>query len=267
MDSAAALASPSTDLPRPKRLPRKTAGMTRLVFLSDTHGKHHSLNVPAGDILVHAGDFCMSGKEQEARAFARWFESLPHPHKVVVAGNHDRCLELDVSLGKQIFQRAVYLFDQEFTVGGFRFYGSPWQPEFCDWAFNLPRGSDALRDLWNRIPDGLDVLVTHGPPHGILDACPDLDTACPALPAPPTVGPAGRRKKSVQYVHVGCELLREAVRRARPRLHVFGHIHEGYGQHHDPTSGTTFINASNCTGAYYPTNAPIVFDLPERGRA
>jgi predicted phosphodiesterase len=212
--------------------------MPRLVLLSDTHGQHKGIRVPDGDVLVHAGDFCTSGKEGQARAFARWFEEQPHEHKVVIAGNHDRCLELDPPLGAQIFEGATYLLDQAATVCGLRFYGSPWQPEFLSWAFNLPRG-EPLRQVWSKIPDGIDVLVTHGPPFGILD-------------------------RTVGGLYVGCEELRAAIDRVRPRLHVFGHIHEGAGTHVE--GGALFVNASNCTVSYQPTNPPIVVDLPlDRG--
>ena len=211
--------------------------MPRLVLLSDTHGFHERLRIPDGDVLVHAGDFCTSGKEAQARAFARWLERQPHAHKVVVAGNHDRCLELDLSLGQQLFQGATYLLDREATIAGLRFYGSPWQPEFMSWAFNLPRGP-RLREVWSHIPAGVDVLVTHGPPSGILD-------------------------RTFAGLFVGCEDLRAAVDRARPRLHLFGHIHEGAGTH---TEGPTlFVNASICTEAYDPSNPILVVDVPHDG--
>lgn len=208
--------------------------MPRLVLLSDTHGYHDTLRVPDGDVLVHAGDFCTSGKEMQARAFAKWFAKQPHAHKVVVAGNHDRCLELDMSLGEKLFEGATYLLDREATVGGLRIYGSPWQPEFLSWAFNLPRG-EALREVWSQIPTGIDVLVTHGPPWGILD-------------------------RTVSGDLVGCEELLAAVARVRPRLHLFGHIHEGAGSHRHER--TLFVNASVCTVAYTPTNPILVVDVP-----
>jgi hypothetical protein len=185
-------------------------------------------------VLVHAGDFCTSGKEAQARAFARWLARQPHPYKVVVAGNHDRCLELDMSLGAALFEGATYLLDRAATVAGLQFYGSPWQPEFLSWAFNLPRG-EPLRAVWSKIPAGIDVLITHGPPFGILD-------------------------ETITGTRVGCEELWPAVCRARPRLHVFGHIHEGAGAHAE--GGTLFVNASTCTVAYEPSNPILVVDVP-----
>lgn len=207
----------------------------RIVCLSDTHGHHEKLRPPPGDILVHTGDFCTSGKEAQAHAFARWFLAQPHPHKVVVAGNHDVCLERDLQLGAALFGRgATYLFDRAADVAGLRFYGSPWQPAFFDWAFNLPRGAP-LREVWSRIPDGLDVLLTHGPPLGLLDWVPGKGMT-------------------------GCEELRDAVTRTRPRLHIFGHIHEGAGV--ERCDGTFFVNAAICTGNYAPRNPMRVVEVP-----
>ncbi len=208
--------------------------MPRLVLLSDTHGFHTQLRIPDGDILVHAGDFCTSGKEEQARAFARWFRNQPHAHKVVIAGNHDRSLEIDIGLGDRLFEGATYLLDREATVLGLRFYGAPWQPEFMGWAFNLPRGP-ALRKVWDRIPLGMDVLLTHGPPFRVLD-------------------------RTAGGLFVGCEELAAAIERTRPRVHVFGHIHEGAGAHQE--GGVLFINASICTEAYSPTNPIFVIDVP-----
>jgi Icc-related predicted phosphoesterase len=113
-----------------------------------------------------------------------------------------------------------------------------------DWAFNLPRGA-ALAAKWRLIPDGIDVLVTHSPPHGILD---EVARRLPFL--------AGVWESDT---HVGCEELRTAVERLRPRLHVFGHIHEGYGR--ESRHGTDFVNASNCDRHYRPMNPPVVVDL------
>jgi len=212
--------------------------MPRLVLLSDTHCAHARITVPEGDVLVHAGDFCSRGKESEVRAFARWFTAQPHPHKVVIAGNHDRCLELDLGLGERLFEGAVYLLDREASVAGLRFYGSPWQPEFLSWAFNLPRG-EPLRAMWAKIPVGVDVLLTHGPPFGVLD-------------------------RTVRGDLVGCEELRVAVDRVAPRVHAFGHIHEARGAVLE--GRTLFVNASTCTVGYQPTNPPFVIDLPEDRR-
>ena len=141
---------------------------TRIVFISDTHCYHARVAIPDGDIVVHCGDFCSSGKAKQARSFARFFQALPHRHKVVIAGNHDICLEDDPMLGDALFESCHYLMDSGAVVDGVRFWGSPWQPWFLDWAFNLQRGAP-LRDKWALIPNDTDVLLTHGPPYGVLD--------------------------------------------------------------------------------------------------
>jgi len=121
------------------------------------------------------------------------------------------------------------------TVAGIKFYGSPWQPWFYDWAFNLKRRTE-IRAKWDLIPLDTEVLITHGPPYGILD-------------------------RTTRGERVGCEELLEAIKQIRPRLHVFGHIHEAYGiRSNDDIS---YINGSNCDVRFRLVNPPIVqiFDI------
>jgi predicted phosphohydrolase len=205
----------------------------RIVCISDTHSLHDGLVIPDGDLLIHAGDMSRRGKESEIRDFDRWLGSLPHRNKVVIAGNHDFNFERSPS-SRAWITNARYLEDDSVVVGGLRIYGSPWQPRFYDWAFNLDRGAP-IRAKWDRIPVGTDVLITHGPPMGIFD-------------------------RTSRGEHVGCEELRDAVRRIRPHVHIFGHIHEDPGLREE--DGTTFVNASTCNLDYRPVQPPIVVDLP-----
>jgi predicted phosphohydrolase len=205
----------------------------RIVCVSDTHNQHGSLDVPAGDVLVHAGDFSMAGRAREISAFDAWLGTLPHAHKVVIAGNHDWLFQTDPDGARGLLTHAQYLEDSGTVVDGLRFWGSPWQPWFLDWAFNLRRGAE-IAAKWALIPDRVDVLVTHGPPHGVRDRVEDGDL-------------------------VGCEELSRALDRVRPRLHVFGHIHEGYGV--TRRGNLTLVNASSCDVSYRPVNPPIVIDL------
>ncbi len=220
--------------------------MPRIVCLSDTHGLHDALAVPDGDVLIHAGDVSMRGREAEVQEFAAWFAALPHPHKIVIAGNHDWLFERTPARGRELLSGVTYLLDERTEVAGLRVWGSPWQPWFYDWAFNLPRGL-ALHEKWELIPQDTDVLVTHGPPFGFLDGA---------------ARPAGgwSDEDGVDVEHVGCEELRSAIDRVQPRLHVFGHIHEGYGR--AQLDGTILVNASNCDEDYRPVNPPVVIDLP-----
>lgn len=204
----------------------------RIVCVSDTHTLHDAVAVPDGDVLVHTGDFTRRGSEADVRAFDRWLGTLPHREKVVIAGNHDFCFERDPGARGWI-TNARYLQDEGATVAGLRFWGTPWTPRFFDWAFNLDRG-EPLRDVWARVPAGVDVLLTHGPPAGILD-------------------------RTVHGVDAGCEELLAALARVRPRLHVFGHIHEAWGT--AERDGTRFVNASACDARYRPAHPPVVVDL------
>ncbi len=206
----------------------------RFVLLSDTHMHHGRVSVPPGDVLVHAGDATSRGTSAQLRSFAAFIAAQPHRHKVVIAGNHDFGLQQTLSLGAELFGHA-YLCDAGRELDGVRVWGSPWQPWFHDWAFNLPRGA-ALAERWALIPADTDVLVTHGPPMGILD-------------------------RTADGASVGCEALRDALDRVRPRLHVFGHIHEAYGVHRG--GDTLFVNACTCTLDYEPENAAIVIDVPK----
>jgi predicted phosphodiesterase len=209
--------------------------MPRLVLLSDTHGLHDTLQVPDGDVLVHAGDLSGTGKPREIEAFARFIGRQTHAHKIVIAGNHDFLFEREPERAEALLRdHATYLRDSEITAAGLRFWGSPWQPWFHDWAFNLSRGA-ALAEKWALVPDGIDVLVTHGPPFGILDR----------------VAYGGQS--------VGCEALLAALPRIAPKLHVFGHIHEAYGVVH--RGGTLYVNASTCDLRYVPVNPPVVVDV------
>ncbi len=205
----------------------------RLVCISDTHGLEPKEPLPPGDVLVHAGDLTKHGSLEEVAAAHAWLASLPYPHKVVIAGNHDWAFAQEPELARALLDGVTYLQDAEQAIDGVRFWGSPWQPWFFDWAFNLERGA-ALAEKWAQIPAGVDVLVTHGPP-------------------------AGHGDRTVRGEGVGCADLLAAVERLAPRVHVFGHIHEGYGV---TTAGaTTFINPCICDVRYRPVNPAIVFDL------
>src|SRR5262249_21928877 len=124
-----------------------------------------------GDIFVHAGDLLRGGTLEELTPVAAFVRGLPHRHKIVVAGNHDWCFLKEREAALALLGDAIYLEDSEVILEGLRFWGSPWQPAYNDWAFNLPRGA-ALAEKWASIPHGVDVLITHGPPHGFGDRGP-----------------------------------------------------------------------------------------------
>lgn len=213
----------------------------KIVCLSDTHNCNEQIEVPDGDILLHSGDATTVGNVVQISAFNHWFSSLPHKHKIFVAGNHDWLFETDNGLARSLLDKSIiYLQDSFIEIEGIKIYGSPWQPRFFDWAFNLNRGAE-LAEKWKLIPLDADILITHGPPNGILDEVP--------------------RKFFVE--NTGCEELRKRVETlaefGKLKLHLFGHIHCGYGQ--KEKFGVRFINASTCDEEYKPTQPPIVIDL------
>lgn len=205
----------------------------KLIAISDTHGEHKTLEIPDGDVLIHAGDLTRHGTLEDVREFNDFLDTLPHPNKIVIAGNHDFCFENDRKACQEILTNCIYLQDQEVIIDGVKFYGSPWQPWFYDWAFNLERGPE-IRAKWELIPEDTDVLITHGPPYGIGDLTDQGDQA-------------------------GCEDLLEVIEEIKPQLHIFGHIHEGYGI--SSKGNTTFINASSLNHHYHLSHQPVAYEL------
>ena len=215
----------------------------KITFISDTHTKHKNItqDLPGGDLLIHAGDISSMGYEHEIQQFCKWFDKIDnYDHKIFIAGNHDWGFQNNVENAMQIvnsYKTIDYLQDDWFKViygeQMVKVYGSPWQPEFYNWAFNLPRMGKELDEKWSLIPEGLDVLVTHGPPWGMLDMTPN-------------------------NINVGCELLQKKVIQVKPKIHVFGHIHSSYGQ--KTFDGVEYINASVLGENYKPKNKPVMID-------
>ena len=221
---------------------------TRIVFISDTHMKHKQIEklIPECDLVVHTGDMTGRGSVGELLSVNDFFRRLKDAgicqEVVAIAGNHDFGLQNNAAVARPILSDCVYLQDEEFSFRGLRIYGSPWQPEFFDWAFNLPRGK-ALKEKWDKIPDGVDIIMTHGPPQGVRDVC--LDRYDPG-----------------KKVNVGCSDLAKAIKRIKPQVHVFGHIHDGYGV--SDIDGVKYINASNLDEQYQAVNEPILVEVSTR---
>jgi Icc-related predicted phosphoesterase len=230
----------------------------KITILSDTHTKHNEiktpksyrssnelLEIPGGDLLIHAGDFMNSGYyKEEAEGFFKWLDELEgYDTKVFISGNHDRIMENDPEWSKGIltgYKNIDYLQDESMSIQEgdgpeVKIWGSPWQPEFYNWAFNLPRNGDELKSKWGMIPEGIDILITHGPAWGVLD---DVE---------------GNRG-----VHLGCELLTERIKVVKPKIHICGHIHSGYGYHFD--GFTHHFNASILNERYSYTQLPWNID-------
>lgn len=213
----------------------------KCVAVSDIHLRN--VSTPDADLLIVSGDMTFKGTGSEMSWFSDWLGKQPQKHKVWIAGNHELGVEHDPGLAERVAAdtNSIYLNDSEATIEGIRIWGSPITPWFYDWAFNRHRGSE-IREHWQLIPNGIDLLITHGPPYGYLDQNMDGD-------------------------HVGCEELAARVLSqltTPPRVHIFGHIHGGYGETMvKRNDGRTImmINASSCNERYEAVNPPVEFEI------
>jgi Icc-related predicted phosphoesterase len=208
----------------------------KIVAISDTHCQLNELKLPEGDLLIHAGDLTWKGDYGETLKEIQILGQIAKNFKktILIFGNHDflgesnHDLVVDMCMGNGI----TYLNNGVTTFHDLVIYGSPFTPLFGSWAFMRERGR-RMAEVWGRIPQKTDILVTHGPPWGILDTNPRRDNC-------------------------GCKDLLSRVRVIKPKIHVFGHIHHAYGT--IEKDGTMFVNASSCNENYKPINKPIVFD-------
>jgi Icc-related predicted phosphoesterase len=220
----------------------------KIVCLSDSHCRLRKISVPDGDLLLHAGDLTFKGDHQEIHQELRELGRIAKNFKygcVFVAGNHDWLAERDPGLMRQmaIDEGLIYLDHSSIQIEGLNIFGSAYTPEFCNWAFNVPRGQ-SLAKKWARIPDDTNILITHGPAMGILDVVERFDP-----------------KVCNYYLeHVGCADLNSRIQDLKElQLHIFGHLHLGYGQ--QKIGNTMFVNASVCTEQYKPTNPIFTIDI------
>jgi predicted phosphodiesterase len=232
----------------------------RIVAISDTHSMHERIrHLPDGDVLVHAGDALGRGTLEEFLLFRKWLSKLPHLWKVYVPGNHDLWVESNqgIARGMMTDVGVKLLIDRGVTILGKEFYGSPWVPNLEMWAFYA--SAPMLRRRFAEIPTGTQVLVTHCPPNWVLDVMPG------ALAYDDPGDEEDTWHEEGVGLHVGSRaLLKRVAELPALQLHVFGHIHESYGQEKS-RSGLLSVNAAICDRAYRPSNKPIVIDLPEEG--
>lgn len=194
------------------------------MHLSDTHGCHCRFrNFPEADVVVHSGDFCMAGSEQEAIDFLNWFCDLPYRHKIFICGNHDDCLYGANING--LDANVHYLCNSGIDIDGLKFYGIPMFMGDCV--------TDRQNLNYDKIPVDTDVLITHSPAYGILD----FD----------------------DNINYGSEDLLTAVSKINPRIHLFGHIHKRHGI---TTIGTTtFSNGAIMNDDFSISNHPNIIEL------
>ena len=217
----------------------------KITFISDTHTKHNLItsDLPGGDLLIHAGDMSSMGYKHEIESFCKWFNKLDnYETKIFIAGNHDWGFQDHPTQTKEILSNygtVTYLQDELHMIGEnyedmIKVWGSPWQPEFYNWAFNLPRNGESLKYKWDMIPMNTDILITHGPPFGKLDYV------------------------NYNKINVGCEELLKRIEEVKPKIFVCGHIHEGRGYVFD--GNTHYFNASILNDRYEFRNKPFTFD-------
>ncbi len=171
----------------------------KVTVIADTHGLHDELHFgKGGDMLIHAGDVTEYGTEEEVIDFLKWFSKQPFTYKIFIAGNHDLFFEECTPARKRklIPKEVIYLENSGTVIEGLKIWGSPITPYFLGMAFN-ERDGKAIKKVWNKIPNDTDILITHGPPQGILDG------------------------------GIGCEELLNRVQSIQPIYHCFGHAH-GY---------------------------------------
>ena len=210
----------------------------RIVAISDFHGQLPA-NLPACDLLLIAGDICpLNDHTPRAQAdwlateFRPWLDRQSATHIVATWGNHDFVGELAPYMVPRL--RWHMLVDETVELMGLKIYGTPWQPRFFDWAFNLDEPD--LERKWARIPEGTDILIVHGPPHGYGD-----------LAGPNQFNPTGH--------HTGSPSLTRRILEVRPQLVVFGHIHEGYGVY--DLENMVLANVSLLNERYEMVNRPF----------
>jgi len=210
--------------------------MISICHISDTHETHRKLHIPYSDILIHSGDFTFQGDLGKVKEFLSWFDAQQSRYRVLIAGNHDKSFHKTPDLTKLLlseFPEITYLENSGTEIEGIKIWGSPYTPTFGHgWAFNC--NIDKIQNHWDLIPTDTQILVTHGPPFGILD-------------------------KTAYGDLVGCESLLQTVKKIKPELHLFGHIHEGYGLLFE--DGITFSNGCNLDERYIPINMPRIIEL------
>lgn len=219
------------------------------VHISDTHGAHGPLletwlldiyDSERPDFIIHSGDFMMKSMDlKSAKDFINWYIKLPFKHKLLVPGNHDcfidRLSKNSYHKSELIFDEVHLLIDEAVIIDGIKFYGSPFTPKFKNWCFMLD--AEQRKTHWKNIPEDVDVLITHGPAYGVLD-----QTGMDFNPG-----------------NLGCPFLLKRIQELNIKVHLFGHIHGGYGE--DNSQSYLALNSSVLNEQYLMINKPQVFNL------
>lgn len=220
----------------------------KIICISDAHCKWNKLIIPECDLLISAGDYSFKGELHVVKDFHKWLHKQPAKHIISVQGNHEKEVERNFVLSKEVAQEVcprVHFMDEGLVeIDGVKIWCSAISKFFCNWAWNRYPGQE-LQKHWDKIPnDGsIDIVVTHGPCYGILDGVVKYNT------------------KICEYELENCgdKQLLDKILEIKPKFHICGHIHEGRGTH--TQDGITFVNASICNDDYKPVNAPIVIEI------
>lgn len=218
----------------------RTRSFMKICAISDTHTHYDQVQIEECDVLIHAGDLnCYYA--HSIRNFCSWLDKQPAKKKIIIAGNHDKFIEMQNAVARRLLDdHCIYLEDSDTEIDGVKFWGSPITPTFFNWFFMRDRG-EAIKRHWDAIPEDTDVLITHGPARGILDAT--------------YYANGGLRD------HVGCDDLLDAVKRIEPKVHIFGHIHGNTAMRQ--VGKTLFINAALAGHYNEIEEEPIYFDMSE----
>lgn len=207
----------------------------KIVAISDTHQKRPDL--PKGDLLVVAGDFCNYGHRTEVISFASYLDEHIHKFRlgsIIVPGNHDLFMESSLPEAKEYLAKHRILIDNQVEIEGLKIYGTPWVPYINGrWAFEENYNSNRFEMARERIPEGLDILISHSPPQGILS------------------------------LGWGCAYLKERLHEMEnpPKIVICGHIHECGGQSHIDTKGITYYNVAICDESYQMVHKPTLIEV------
>jgi Icc-related predicted phosphoesterase len=218
--------------------------MVKIAVISDVHGKWNKIKIPECDILISCGDYSFRGEPHMVKEFHEWLNKQEAGYIISVMGNHEQWVEKNFQEAKSIAVEAcpaVHFIEEGLVeIEGVKLWCSAWTPTFgFNWAYNADRGEEIKRH-WDKIPKDTDILISHGPPYGILDELKYVDGT-----------PKG--------VFVGCRDLLEVIQKFKIPIHVFGHIHE-HGSEQVHLNGTSFYNASICDEQYQAVNAPHIIE-------
>lgn len=233
----------------------------KICALSDLHGYLPSLNLPEADVYTISGDIVplniqgrvLSSISWYLLEFLPWAEKLPCECVILIAGNHDfffqrinRFTDSFFPGGSELLtyqktSKVVYLEDEEFVYKGVHFYGTPWIPDLQNWAFY--KNSSGLKEVFGKIPEGIDILLTH---------------------TPPKVGRAGKVLQFSSFnfgADYGCQELADAIAEKKPKYVLCGHVHSGDHAEFITKEGVKVINVSTKNEDYLPVFIPTVIEI------